>query len=70
MADNDGVLWRITHRGVCAGLIVRDGVVVECAPILRKFVLNRPWHEAKEILRKKGYHGEPLFSGPDLPRPR
>jgi len=29
-------LYQVTTRYLCAGFIVRDGTVVECAPILRR----------------------------------
>lgn len=35
MTLRDG-LYRVTTPNLCAGFIVRDGAVIECAPILRK----------------------------------
>lgn len=29
-------LYRVTRDGICAGFVLKDGVVVECAPVLRK----------------------------------
>lgn len=29
-------LYRVTTRYLCAGIVVKGGKVVECAPILRK----------------------------------
>lgn len=29
-------LYQVTTKYLCAGFVVREGVVVDCAPILRK----------------------------------
>lgn len=32
----DDGLYRVTTNFLCAGFIVKDGVIVRCAPILKK----------------------------------
>ncbi len=32
---SDG-LYQVSYKGICAGFDIKDGRVVECAPILRK----------------------------------
>jgi hypothetical protein len=29
-------LWQVTTPYLCAGLVIQDGAVIHCAPILRK----------------------------------
>lgn len=29
-------LYQVTWRGVCAGFVIRDGRLAECAPVLRR----------------------------------
>ena len=29
-------LYRVVYKGICAGFVVKDGEVVDCAPVLRK----------------------------------
>ena len=29
-------LYQVVYKGICAGFVLKDGVVLECAPILRK----------------------------------
>ena len=29
-------LYRVIYKGICAGFIIKDGRLIECAPILRK----------------------------------
>lgn len=29
-------LYQVTYKGICAGFVVKDGKIVQCAPILRK----------------------------------
>jgi len=29
-------LYQVTYKGICAGFVVKDGEVVDCAPILRR----------------------------------
>lgn len=36
-----------------AGFVVRDGIVCEAAPILRREFLGKPWEEAKKLLLKR-----------------
>lgn len=54
-----GRLWRIVAPHYVAGLIVRDGRVVEAAPILG-WSMGRKWSEVREYLSRKGFRGEPL----------
>ena len=35
MNKKDG-LYRVTTRYLCAGFVVKDGIVTKCAPILRR----------------------------------
>jgi len=28
-------LYQVVYKGICAGFVVRGGVVAECAPVLR-----------------------------------
>ena len=44
-------VFRITTPGFVAAMIVRDGVVVQGAPILRRYV-GLPWVKVKEQLRR------------------
>jgi hypothetical protein len=44
-------LWRVTNRRFCCGFVVKDGVVVDCAPALKKWIKGRSFEEAKSILR-------------------
>lgn len=39
-------LYRVTTPYLCAGFVLRDGKVVECAPILRKRI--RYWMRVAE----------------------
>lgn len=54
-----GQLWRIVAPHFVAGLIVRDGFVVEAAPIIG-WADGRPWPYLKTYMQRKGWHGEPL----------
>ncbi len=54
-------LWRIEAPHYCAGLVVRDGLVIRAAPILR-WSTGRPWHEVRGYLAGKGFHGKVLES--------
>lgn len=48
------LLVRVTVPHFCAGIVVRDEVVVEAAPIL-KWAIGKPLEEvARWALRKKG----------------
>lgn len=29
-------LYRVTYKGICAGFVVENGKITECAPILRR----------------------------------
>lgn len=31
----DGI-YQVTHKGICAGFVIRNGNAVYCAPVLRK----------------------------------
>jgi hypothetical protein len=46
--------WRITTKGYCAALVVRDGVVVQGAPILRAFV-GMYWTKVRYELRRRNH---------------
>lgn len=41
MLDMDGALYRATTSYFCCGLIVRNGYIVDCAPIIRWAVGKR-----------------------------
>lgn len=34
-------LYRVEYGSICAGFVVRDGRVVRCAPILRKWMKGK-----------------------------
>lgn len=54
-----GVLVRITARHFCAGLVVRDGRVVEAAPILR-WTVGKLSADVREHGRRRGWKMERL----------
>lgn len=51
--------WRIVGRGICAGLSVCDGVVVDSAPILR-WTRGKRWSFVRANLASRGFHGAVL----------
>lgn len=46
------MLYRVIAKKFVAGYRTEDGIVVECAPILRKWIMGKSWLEALKILRK------------------
>lgn len=46
------MLYRVVANKFVAGYRTEDGIVVECAPILRKWIMGKSWHEALKILRR------------------
>lgn len=54
-------LWRCVRGSVVAGVVVRERVVVQAAPILR-WTVGKTWAEVRESLRGSGWHGNPLKS--------
>jgi len=59
--DGDDVagLWRVSARHLCAGIIVRDGEVVEAAPILR-WMIGSPLREIADYCSRRGWKLERL----------
>lgn len=51
---------RVTTKRACFALVVRDGVVVECAPYARRASLGRPIADAAAYWRSKGATVVPL----------
>lgn len=60
----DDTLWRITTRGYVAALITHDNLVVQAAPILRRYV-GMHWAKAKHELRRLNADIENLSGGFD-----
>ena len=58
---NRGLLWRIVAPHFVAGLVVRDGRVVEAAPILG-WARGRPWAGVRSYLAGRKWSGTPLRS--------
>jgi hypothetical protein len=50
-------LWRIIGPNFVAGLVVKDGKVIETAPILKRY-LGGNWHRVRLDLIRRGHHGE------------
>lgn len=46
------MLYRVVAKKFVAGYRTEDGIVVECAPILRKWIMGKSWHEALRVLRR------------------
>lgn len=46
------MVYRVVAQKFVVGYRTEDGMVVECAPILRKWIMGKSWHEAFRILRK------------------
>jgi hypothetical protein len=38
-----------------AGLVVKNGYVVKCAPIFRRWFLTEPFHNVVSIVEQKGW---------------
>jgi len=47
------ILYRVTLPHACFGVYVRNGRVVETAPIFH-WALYRHWNQAKEWIQRKG----------------
>lgn len=45
-------MYRVVAKNFVAGYRTENGVVVECAPILRKWIMGKSWQEAFKTLRK------------------
>lgn len=50
----EGNLYRVTTPFACAGIIVRGGVVISTAPILRNWVLGKRLDWLKSLCKSKG----------------
>lgn len=48
-------LIRVEALNFVAGFVIRDGVVVKAAPILKKALLGKTADEAREIIKRKGW---------------
>lgn len=46
------MLYRVIGNKFVAGYRTEAGVVVECAPILRKWIMGKTWKEALNALRR------------------
>ena len=58
----------VTAPFYCSAVIIRDGVVVEAAPILR-WAVGKPWPEVESYCQRKKYQIEilkELSDGEDL----
>ncbi len=60
----DGLIWLATRRAT-VGLIVRGGIVVECAPYARRWALGR---DARQVWRDAARRGAQLRWLPDVSR--
>lgn len=45
------MLYRVIAKKFVAGYSTQNGIVVECAPILRKWIMGKTWSEALNVLR-------------------
>jgi len=54
------VLLQITGPGFCAGVVARDGRVIEAAPRLRRDLKGKTGEQLVEICRKKGWTWEKI----------
>lgn len=42
MSDGETWYW-VDMRFACGAVIVKGGIVIDCAPIFRKFLMGQPW---------------------------
>lgn len=54
MLGMDGALYRATTSYFCCGFIVRNGYIVDCAPIIRWAVGKRLGDFERWLMSKKG----------------
>jgi hypothetical protein len=58
-------LYRATRFGSTAGFIVKHGIVISCAPILRRHIANQVYNQRTELrLRQFGYTVTRIGSDP------
>jgi hypothetical protein len=48
-------LFQISSERFCAGVVVREGRVVECAPILRRHLLGLDGRRFAAVCARKGW---------------
>ena len=61
--DGDG-WYQITAPHFCAGMLVKDGVIVRAAPII-KWAVNRTWPQLTHYLRRKRWKWRALDGSMD-----
>ncbi len=57
----DGLIWHST-RAATVGLVVRDGVIVDCPPYARRWAYGR---DARDVWRRQHRAGADLVWLPD-----
>jgi len=51
-------LYQITLKNICAGFVIKDGIVIMCAPILRNMIKWYPeqWFKRARLLPSRTDH--------------